>query len=179
MSTLFQGQLICSNLHDHKQISFNNSENKFMWPNFCLMNEDIFQFESFWFITLLSRYHIYLLWVGSAFQMFGSDILLFSFFAVNGYMCYLWHNISFHQMIVDRSLRDPKLSISLCWLAVMLFNQMSNSTGLWYTSQPLNHCFQWTESACTQQTNVLQHTQKKASAHTQEAFTGRPALLNQ
>lgn len=26
---------------------------------------------------------------------------------------------------------------------------MSNSTGLWYTGQPLNHCFEWMEFVCT------------------------------
>lgn len=55
---------------------------------------------------------------------------------------------------------DPTLSILLCWLAVMIFNQMSNSTGLWYTGQPLNLCFNWMECVC-----VRIHKQTKWDTH--------------
>lgn len=31
----------------------------------------------------------------------------------------------------------------------MLFNQMSNSTGLWYTGQPSHLCYKWMQFLCT------------------------------
>lgn len=61
------------------------------------------------------------------------------------------------------------------WLAVMLFNQMSNSTGLRYTSQPMNHCVKNMYShTCT---NMLIHTSK--TKHTPKAFAKPAEILRQ
>lgn len=57
----------------------------------------------------------------------------------------------------------------------MLFNQMSNSTGLRYTSQPLNHCLKNMHShTCA---NMLIHTSK--TKHMPNAFAKRAEIWAQ
>lgn len=71
---------------------------------------------------------------------------------------------------------DPALGIPLLWLAVMLFNQMSNSTGLWCTRQPWN--------AALNERDLCAHTNKHTETHTHvrvhaptHAYTLNPFLL--
>lgn len=70
---------------------------------------------------------------------------------------------------------DPALGIALLWLAVMLFNQMSNSTGLGCTRQPLN--------AALNERDLCAHANKHTETHTcthrpVHAYTLNPFLLH-